>query len=164
MFGPKRHVPIDSPEGKAITWVLLLAGLFICLLGYPGTRQYHQIKDELVEVPAIITEASGGRKHRNVRVTYTYEGTVYEDVKVNVTYSDMVEGMELTVPIHPDEPGKLVYNTMGGIFGFGLFYAGMALLFWIAARWPRKPKEKPAPKPNQLKKRRKKKKKKHRRR
>ena len=142
MIHGKRY-PINSTQGKAISVGLLLVGLLICLLGFPGTREYHRIKDELVEVPTTITSALIRRGHHDVFVTYTYDGKVYEDVKLNATSSDMREGMQITVPIHPDEPGQPVYNTMGGIFGFGLFYTAFSTLATIAAFRPRKEIEKP---------------------
>lgn len=142
MIHGKRY-PINSPQGKAISVGLLLVGLLLCLLGLPGTREYHRVKDELVEVHATITGASIGSEHHRVYVTYTYDGKVYEDVKLNAASSDMREGMQITVPIHPDDPGKPVYNTMAGIFGFGLFYTAFSALAAIAAFRPRKETEKP---------------------
>lgn len=159
MRGGRRRYPIDSPEGKRTSVLLLLAGLFVMLLGLPGTLEYHRMKDELVPVEAVIDQITGGTKRHTAYATYTYDGVTYEHVKLNYyNANQMEEGKPTTIHIHPEEPGQPVYNTLGAVFGFGAVFFLFSLLCCIAAFRPRKQVEKPPktyPKSKKKKKKRK---------
>ena len=102
----------------------LLAGSFAM---FKSTSDFKKIAEE---VPAKIIRIedyydSDDELHHRVYVTYSYNGTVYDNVPINFYSSSMFEGKEITLLCDPEHPKRLREASMVDIAGLMLLFMGL---------------------------------------
>ena len=103
----------------------LLAGSFAM---FKSTSDFKKIAEE---VPAKIIRIedyydSDDELHHRVYVTYSYNGTVYDDVPINFYSSSMFEGKEITLLCDPEHPKRLREASVVDFAGLILLIMGLA--------------------------------------
>ena len=131
--------PIQSPFGRMISGFVLVFGLLICLYGAFRCWAYSQVEDELVSVDAVIDridiQGRGDNREHRVYVSYTYQGTAYEDIPLSWYSSDMYEGAHIPLNIHPNAPSEPVDNDGLVALLCGGFLSLIAGIFSIISWW-----------------------------
>lgn len=103
----------------------LLAGSFAM---FKNASDFKKIAEE---VPAKIIRIedyydSDDELHHRVYVTYSYNGTVYDDVPINFYSSNMFEGKEITLLCDPEHPKRLREASVVDLAGLMLLIMGLA--------------------------------------
>lgn len=133
------YSPIQSPMGRLISGIFLWIGLLVVLFGVYCAWSYSEIEDELVPVEAIIERIDirgrGDNRDYDVYVSYSYQGTRYDQVRLSWYNSGMEEGQRLALKIHPNDPSELVDNDGILVLVFGGVFTLVGGTFSIAARW-----------------------------
>ena len=133
--------PLQSPLGRIISAVFLIAGLVCCILSITQFKKYDEIKDELVQVEAVIerieVDRRGDDTDHDVYIAYSYRGERYDNVRLNRYSSSMDEGDRLPITIHPDHPGKPVSNNGPLVLFIGCVFTLVGGGLSVAAWWDR---------------------------
>lgn len=103
----------------------LLAGSFAM---FKSTSDFKKIADEVSARIIRIEEYydSDNDLRQRVYVTYSYNGTVYDDVPINFYSSSMFEGKEITLLCDPEHPKRLREASVVDFAGLILLIMGLA--------------------------------------
>ena len=146
-IGYSKTYPIQSPMGRAVAGIFLVIGLLICLLGGYRLWSYHQIEDRLVSVDAVIEDIDvrgrGDDRKHIVYVSYTFEGTRYEDIRLSWYSSSMDEGEILSLKLDPSNPTKPVSKDGWLFLLIGGVFTAVGGVLSVAARGSRKREQDP---------------------
>lgn len=138
-FGYTKYYPIQSPMGRMISGVFLVLGLLVCLYSVFLFWKHGQVKDQLVQVDAVIERidirGAGEDREHAVYVSYSYGGRTYDSIRLSWYSSDMEEGDRLVLTIHPDAPGEPVKNDGPTVLLIGGFFTLFGVVFSAASRW-----------------------------
>lgn len=112
---------------------IALIAAVVLMMGISTKVHYHETKDQFVLVEAQIsqieiTKDDDGDEHYDVYISFTYDGTQYEDVAYGKYSSSMHEGDPLTVAIDPTNPEKLPDDGTLPIILGSIFFAIAASL------------------------------------
>lgn len=116
----------------AIGIVFIIAGIFWLISG-------SRFKKNAVEVSAVIQEIkrdrdSDGDVNHSVYVSYYYNGTKYENVRLSEYSSSMYEGKEIKIMVDPGNPRKTMMNF--GLYFGSVMFIGMGTIFACAGIFP----------------------------
>lgn len=144
----EKTFPLQSKMGRLFSVFFLVVGLLTLLFSVYCFWSYNQVKDELVPVTAVIERIDVYRRNddleHEVYVSYTYDGTEYDNIHLNYYSSGMDEGDRLSLEIHPDDPAEPVNNNglLVLIIGTVFTLTGGTLTFFA---WKKPNPDKPEP-------------------
>lgn len=131
--------------------ISILFGMVILTGGILYAKYFYDFKQNAEEVTAEITRIE---EDRNVNgdleyrayVSYTYDGTDYEDVYLDFFSNSMREGDKITLFCDPKEPEEVMGKSWGGfvsliLIGLGAVFVLVGLIFAIVKIRERKPEE-----------------------
>lgn len=110
--------------------IFSVVGMIFVVTGIIWIVSSIRLKQDAVEITAVISEIESyrntdGERSCRVYVTYTYEGKIFENVRLSEYSSNMYEGKEITLFLNPEKPenvstgsavGGIVFIAMGAIF------------------------------------------------
>lgn len=122
--------------------ISILIGMVILTGGILYAKYFYDFKQNAEEITAEITRIE---EDRNVNgdleyrayVSYTYDGTDYEDIYLDFFSNSMREGDEITLFCDPEEPEEVMGKSWGSfvsliLIGLGAVFVLVGLFFAIA--------------------------------
>ena len=121
-----------------IVVIYIIFGPYLLVRSINDVIQYHQDKDCVIELPAVVTDiedsvGSEGGTDYHIYVTYNYNGETYNNVHWRQTgyENDFPVGSTVTVKISENHPYEIFHNA---IFNYiGLFFPLVFTVFGIFA-------------------------------
>ena len=121
-----------------IVVIYIIFGPYLLVRSINDVIQYHQDKDCVIELPAVVTDiedsvGSEGGTDYHIYVTYNYDGETYNNVHWRQTgyENDFPVGSTVTVKISENHPDEIFHNA---IFNYiGLFFPLVFTVFGIFA-------------------------------
>ena len=121
-----------------IVVIYIIFGPYMLVRSINDVIQYHQDKDCVIELPAVVTDIDdsvgreGGTDY-HIYVTYNYDGETYNDVHWRQTgyEDDFPIGSTVTVKISENHPDEIFQNALFNYIG--LFFPLVFTVFGIFA-------------------------------
>lgn len=115
---------------------LLISSIFDMIGGFSAVSKSRAVDDSYAEVTAVISDIQVERtmddESHTVYVTYTYEGQLYEDVKLNSYSSSMHEGGEIDILCNKENPMQIKSaSTTAFLARFTWMFAGTKLIMAV---------------------------------
>ena len=121
-----------------IVIIYIIFGPYLLIKNIGNVIQYHQDKNSVIEIPAVVTEikdsvGSEGGTDYHVYVTYNHNKKAYTDVYWRQTgYEDKFPlGSTVTIKISENNPGKIFEGAFDNYFS--LFFPLVFTIFGIYA-------------------------------
>lgn len=121
-----------------IVVIYIIFGPYMLVRSINDVIQYHQDKDCVIELPAVVTDiddsvGSEGGTDYHIYVTYNYDGETYNDVHWRQTgyEDDFPIGSTVTVKISENHPDEIFQNALFNYIG--LFFPLVFTVFGIFA-------------------------------
>lgn len=139
-----KRYPLNSRLGRIVTAVFLIVTLLIGLFGLSRSREFDRRMEagELAELQATVERITitgkGEDRDYDVRVSYTFGGTDYENIELSWYTSEMEEGAPTVIYISPDTPGKPCSDPSDFFRLLVPPFLGAAALCFLLAWIPRK--------------------------
>lgn len=123
--------------------IFTLIGIGLLFGGIALSKNAAHFREIAEEVSAKIIRIedyydSDGDMHHNVYVTYTYNGQVYDDIRITFYNSGMFEGKEISLLCDPESPKHVMstsfFNTGASVLLFmGIIFASVGVVPLIIA-------------------------------
>ena len=134
--------PLRSEVGRFSSRVMLGISLLLLLFCLPGLQEEYQLRDEIVELEAVIDRiektGTGEDARHTVYVSYEFQGERYLRIPLTYWSSDMEEGDVLTIRLHPDAPGEPRDDFLGFALGSSLAAVAVSALLCTISMLPKK--------------------------
>lgn len=115
---------------------LLVSGIFDVISGTSAINKSKAVDENYAEVTATISDiqikSNGDDRDYAVYVTYTYEGQLYEDIKLNYYSSRMHKGDDIEILCKKEQPDTIKgANTTSFLVSFTAGFAGMKIFMAV---------------------------------